>query len=110
MEISQYRALFSSEGSTPGWGAIDRRVDEVYPGVEPAHFAAAPHYALGGNDRLDGVSIYRCQVDGGWHYQFPNESAANERTNHDLAFHEQRGCRCVPFKHARAGGPSGLAV
>src|SRR5262245_53313561 len=70
MDLKEYRERFSAEDSSPGWAAIDQWLDEVYPGVEPAHFAAVPHYAVGGDDPIDGTSSYRCQADGAWHYHY----------------------------------------
>lgn len=41
-----------------GWDCIDARLKDVYPDTEAKHWCASPHYALGGKDPLDGVSIY----------------------------------------------------
>ncbi len=52
----------------PGWEAIDKECRRVFPhSREPAHhYASLIKWALGGNDPLDGISIY----DGGkyWHF------------------------------------------
>jgi len=78
MDLNEYRQRFSEGDSAPGWEAIDSRLAEVYPGVEPAHFAAVPHYALGGDDPVDGVSIYRCTTaDGEWHYHYVTYGFSN---------------------------------
>ncbi|MEV6303069.1 suppressor of fused domain protein [Actinoplanes sp. NPDC051861] len=42
----------------PGWDAIDARLGEFYPGVEPQHFGTLHRFALGGPDPLDGISFY----------------------------------------------------
>jgi hypothetical protein len=50
-----------------GWDAIVARFEQLYPGqTDPQHYAALIKYQFGGNDPLDGVSIY----DGGdfWHF------------------------------------------
>ncbi len=70
MNLREYRKRFGRGDSVPGWEAIDRRLAEVYPGVEPAHFAAVPHYAAGGDDPIDGISVYRCHAGRGWHYHY----------------------------------------
>src|SRR5258708_1224012 len=54
---------------SPGWDAIDSTLKPIYGKVKPFHYAAVPHYALGGNDPLDGISVYK-SVTGHlhWHY------------------------------------------
>ena len=50
-----------------GWDAIDREFLRVYPGQNnPKHYGTLIKWRLGGNDPLDGISIY----DGGdyWHF------------------------------------------
>ncbi|RKN16504.1 suppressor of fused domain protein [Micromonospora musae] len=42
----------------PGWDAIDARLAELYPDVEPKHYGTLHRFALGGPDPLDGVSFY----------------------------------------------------
>jgi hypothetical protein len=56
-----------SDESAPGWDAITQAFDKLYPGQDnPLHFGTLIKYAFGGNDPLDGISVY----DGGefWHY------------------------------------------
>ena len=55
------------EGKNLGWDAITATFEEIYPGqTEPKHYAALIKWRFGGNDPLDGISIY----DGGdyWHF------------------------------------------
>lgn len=50
-----------------GWNAITKAFEEVYPGQEdPKHYGTLIPWRFGGNDPLDGISIY----DGGdyWHF------------------------------------------
>jgi hypothetical protein len=50
-----------------GWDAITECFDTIYPNQkDPKHYGTLVSYRLGGNDPLDGVSIY----DGGdfWHF------------------------------------------
>lgn len=51
----------------PGWDAITKAFDELYPcQTTPKHYAPIISMRLGGNDPLDGISVY----DGGdyWHF------------------------------------------
>jgi hypothetical protein len=53
--------------ASPGWDAITARFDELYPGqTDPKHYGTLIRWQLGGNDPIDGISIY----DGGdfWHF------------------------------------------
>ena len=50
-----------------GWEAIEQEFLRVYPGQDkPLHYGTLVKWSLGGNDPLDGISIY----DGGdfWHF------------------------------------------
>lgn len=52
---------------TSGWDAITQAMLALYPGqTDPIHYAPVLSYRLGGNDPLDGISIY----DGGSYYHF----------------------------------------
>lgn len=52
---------------TAGWDAITQAFAGLYPEqTDPVHYAPMIHYRLGGNDPLDGISIY----DGGSFYHF----------------------------------------
>lgn len=56
-----------SEPVMDGWKAIEGAFAAVYPGqTDPKHYAVTIPWSLGGNDPLDGISIY----DGGdnWHF------------------------------------------
>ncbi len=55
------------ELNTKGWDAITKVFENIYPGqTEPMHYGTLISWQLGGNDPLDGISIY----DGGdyWHF------------------------------------------
>jgi hypothetical protein len=57
-----------TDDAAPGWDAIDARLDELYPGVEPLHFGTLLRYRLGGDDPLDGISFYpRAGPSPHWH-------------------------------------------
>ena len=52
---------------TSGWDTITQAMLALYPGqTDPIHYAPVLSYRLGGNDPLDGISIY----DGGSYYHF----------------------------------------
>ena len=51
-----------NDEASPGWDAIDAQLATIYGEKKPdAHVAATPHFAAGGEDPLDGVSIYIVQ-------------------------------------------------
>lgn len=55
------------EVSTEGWDAISEECDRVYPNQpDPKHYGTIISWQLGGDDPLDGISVY----DGGdyWHF------------------------------------------
>lgn len=59
MDLETYKKAFS-ETDTPGWSSIDARLADFYGKGEPDfHFGTLIKYMLGGNDPIDGVSIYR---------------------------------------------------
>lgn len=57
MNRKEYKELYEEEDAV-GWLAIDNKVEEIYPKQEPRHYAPPLHYILGGQDPLDGTSIY----------------------------------------------------
>lgn len=56
-----------SNDTATGWDAIVKECERVYPGQDnPKHYGTLIGWRVGGNDPLDGISIY----DGGdyWHF------------------------------------------
>ncbi|MEH1740643.1 suppressor of fused domain protein [Fusobacterium varium] len=52
---------------TSGWDAITRAFEKLYPEqTDPLHYAPIISWRLGGEDPLDGISVY----DGGEYYHF----------------------------------------
>jgi len=49
-----------------GWDDITRTFENLYPNQEPKHYGTLISYNFGGNDPLDGISVY----DGGDYYHF----------------------------------------
>lgn len=57
----------ADEEKTIGWDAITEAFENVYPGqTNPKHYGTLIKWRFGGNDPLDGISVY----DGGdyWHF------------------------------------------
>lgn len=57
----------TNDENTVGWDAIEKEFLRVYPGqTKPKHYGTIIKYVMGGNDPLDGISVY----DGGsyWHF------------------------------------------
>lgn len=60
-------ATEDEEINAQGWDAVTAECERVYPNQkDPKHYGTLISYRLGGNDPLDGISIY----DGGdyWHF------------------------------------------
>jgi len=57
MNLKEYKELFEEDDAV-GWLTIDQKVDEIYKGMQPRHYAPPLHYILGGKDPIDGTSIY----------------------------------------------------
>ncbi|MBK0028361.1 suppressor of fused domain protein [Stenotrophomonas sp. S48] len=54
---------------TPGWDAINAALATLYAGQTPQHFGTALPYTLGGQDPLDGISVYWADApQPHWHY------------------------------------------
>ncbi|WP_200662809.1 suppressor of fused domain protein [Psychrobacter sp. M9-54-1] len=46
------------EKDAVGWDFIDKELEKIYPDQEPRHYGTLIKYEFGGNDPLDGISIY----------------------------------------------------
>jgi len=57
MTKEEYSKLFTADDAV-GWLAIDKQLDSIYPGQEPRHYAPPLHFMVGGEDPIDGTSIY----------------------------------------------------
>jgi hypothetical protein len=53
---------------TIGWDAIDKVLKEEYPEQVPQHYAPKVYYSLGGNEPLDGISVYVDKKNKCYHY------------------------------------------
>lgn len=57
MTVQEYEAKFS-EDDAPGWDAIAGILEKIYDPANERHYASRLHASLGGEDYLDGVSIF----------------------------------------------------
>ncbi|GAA4876925.1 hypothetical protein GCM10023310_65930 [Paenibacillus vulneris] len=58
-----------NEASTAGWDAIDHALSKIYGDQEPKHYGTILSYALGGQDPLDGISVYKSDSpQPHWHF------------------------------------------
>lgn len=57
MTKEEYRQMFTEEDAV-GWLSIDKKLEGIYGKQEPRHYAPTIHYMLGGEDPIDGLSIY----------------------------------------------------
>lgn len=62
MTQKEYKNIFDEEDAV-GWLEIDKVVEGIYGDQKPRHYAPPLHYMVGGEDPLDGVSIYDSQKD-----------------------------------------------
>ncbi|MBW8684181.1 suppressor of fused domain protein [Chitinophaga rhizophila] len=57
MTKEEYQKLFNEEDAV-GWLSIDKQLETIYGKQEPRHYAPPLHYVAGGEDPIDGSSIY----------------------------------------------------
>lgn len=57
MNKEDYKKQFTEDDAV-GWLSIDAELDKIYPNQEPQHFGTLIKYMLGGEDPLDGISVY----------------------------------------------------
>lgn len=66
MQQDEYKNKFSEDDAV-GWESIDQHLQKYYPNQEPQHFGTLIKYSMGGDEPLDGISIYECDRQQG-HY------------------------------------------
>ena len=76
LKLEEYKNSYARDDA-PGWIAIDEVLQGLYPDQEPKHWAAVPHYALGGTDPIDGISFYEAYHEGKLHYHFVTYGFSN---------------------------------
>ncbi|MGI9527821.1 MAG: suppressor of fused domain protein [Weeksellaceae bacterium] len=64
MNLEEYRKKYKIKGEEKpvGWLCIDEATEKLYPKQEPKHYATILKYSLGGEDPLDGVSMYKSET------------------------------------------------
>ena len=67
MTPDDYRSRYTPDDAV-GWQAIDAALGTLYGERKPLHFAPPLHYIAGGNDPLDGISVYLSKADGVHHH------------------------------------------
>lgn len=60
MTKEEYKKLFNEDDAV-GWLAIDKQLESIYGTQEPRHYAPPLHFAIGGEDPIDGTSIYESE-------------------------------------------------
>lgn len=60
MTKEEYKSTFTEEEAV-GWFFLDQKLAKIYGSTEPRHYAAKVPYVIGGEDPLDGVSIYNSE-------------------------------------------------
>lgn len=80
--------MMSENIEASGWNAIEGAMVKLYNEQEPKHYGTMIPYALGGQDPLDGISVYKaCKPLPHWHfvtYGF-SELYEKESDNHDFS-------------------------
>jgi hypothetical protein len=57
MTLEEYRNKYPQDAAV-GWDYINQALEKVYGTTEPRHYAPPLHYMVGGNDPIDGTSIF----------------------------------------------------
>ncbi len=57
MTIEEYKKQFNEEDAV-GWLKIDNQLEKIYEQQKPQHYGSIVKYILGGEDPIDGTSIY----------------------------------------------------
>jgi Suppressor of fused protein (SUFU) len=86
MTKDEYKQQFSEDDAV-GWLSIDKEFERLYPNQEPKHFGTTIPYALGGEDPLDGLSVYEStkQTE---HYHFVSYGFSELYYDEDMAGEE----------------------
>ncbi|MFB0840692.1 suppressor of fused domain protein [Paenibacillus oleatilyticus] len=59
----------NEEANAVGWDTIDREMSRLYGDQEPKHYGTILPYSLGGQDPLDGISVYKADKPvPHWHF------------------------------------------
>ncbi len=90
----------NNDDYAPGWDAITAEFERIYPGQKnPRHYAAHLSYQLGGNDPLQGISVY--DAGDSWHFVsyglselYEKQSSNKEISGYgmEFTFRLKKGC------------------
>ncbi|ASZ11235.1 suppressor of fused domain protein [Chitinophaga pendula] len=70
MDIQAYKEKYQEEGA-PGWDAIDAALLPIYGEQQPlTHWGTILKHMLGGEDPIDGISVYASEAGGSPHWHF----------------------------------------
>jgi len=75
MRKEEYQRKFK-EDEAVGWLSIDELTEKLYPNQKPKHYGTLLKYSLGGEDPLDGISIYKSKKQND-HYHFVSYGMSN---------------------------------
>jgi len=76
----------TEEVNTTGWDAIDQEMAKIYGDQEPKHYGTLIPYTLGGQDPLDGISVYKSETPiPHWHFVTYGFSELYDKELQDLA-------------------------
>ncbi|SES28543.1 Suppressor of fused protein (SUFU) [Gracilibacillus ureilyticus] len=74
----------NEQENNSGWDAIDVAMKSLYGDQEPKHFGTLISYQFGGNDPLDGISVYIAKEPvEHWHYVTYGFSELHEKETQD---------------------------
>ena len=74
----------SADDEAPGWQSIEKALHSVYGTRDPAaHYAPKVSMTLGGEDPIDGTTIYRSSDGSHWHYVTFGMSELYEKVSAD---------------------------
>ncbi|OBR64147.1 branched-chain alpha-keto acid dehydrogenase subunit E2 [Paenibacillus oryzae] len=77
----------SEEVDAIGWNAIDTALENIYGEQQARHYGTSIPYMLGGNDPLDGISVYSAeQPVPHWHYVTYGFSDLYEKESEDETY------------------------
>ncbi len=60
MNIDEYKKQFTEDDAV-GWNCINTELMKIYSEQEPKHFAPTLPFVVGGEDPLDGISVYESE-------------------------------------------------
>lgn len=75
------------EPKSVGWDAITQALEQLYDTQEPKHYGPMISYMLGGNDPLDGISVYIAEEPiEHWHFVTYGFSELYEKESNNLDY------------------------